>query len=272
MKNINKLFLAVIALATLMVSCEDHENPVFDNVNGSTLVSFSNTSYDLPVVIDATGSVDIPVNVSTVSNADRSFNITVDTDASTAIVGSYNVPSSVTIPAGAYTGTLTVTGTDIAGVDTNALFLVISIDGDASFAAGPDATLSVFQVCPIPDDYMVGTYEISDNQTVFQGTNFDTRNVDIVAAGPTSRSFTTTWSGGNNMNVVLNLVCNNLVYASTNATGYVAGTPQGPIIIAPSSNNTSTYDLADDSFFIVDYDNQAGGFGTFGGSFFLFKL
>jgi uncharacterized membrane protein len=272
MKNINKLFLTFLALATLLVSCEDYENPIYDNVNGNTLVSFSATSYDLAIVIDATGTLEVPVNVSTVSTTDRSFNITVDEDATTALAGSYSVPTSVTIPAGSYTGNLTVTGTDIAGVDTTALSLVLMIGDGANFASGPDATLNVFQVCPIPDDYLVGTYEISDNATVFGGTNFDTRNVDIVAAGATSRSFTTTWSGGSNMNVLLNLVCNNLVYASTNSTGYVAGTPQGPIVIVPASNNTSTYDLSDDSFFVVDYDNQAGGFGTFSGSFFLFKL
>ena len=42
-------------------------------------------------------------------------------------------------------------------------------------------------------------------------------------------------------------------------------------IIMPASDNDSTYDISDDSFFIVEYDNLAGAFGTFEGSVFLIK-
>jgi len=270
MKNLAYLLIGVLILS----SCDEHENPIYDNVNGSTLIGFNRSTIDVPVDIDTDNfsrPLEVTVSVSTISDVERSYTVSVDEDESSVDASNYQLPASVTIPANSYNGTFTV-GFQDATLETTSELLVLELDGaDAAFDT--PVTLNVFQVCPIPSDYMIGDYEISDNETVFNNTNFTTRVVNIQEGdSATSRQFVTDWSGGPDFTVTLNLVCNELIYASTNPTGYVAGTPQGPIVIVPADENDSTYDLADDSFFIVEYDNQAGGFGTFEGSFFLFEL
>ncbi|ALM20470.1 hypothetical protein AAT17_04070 [Nonlabens sp. MIC269] len=269
MKNLKYSFIAIATLF-LIIGCE-YEPKIFDGNGDLTLVQFSRSTYNLEIEIDATGELNIPVQSSTLASTDRTFNVSVVNDGTTAITGSYSVPTSVTIPANEYEGILTISGTDVMGVDTNAETLIIQLEEGADFASGGDAIISVYQVCPIPSTYMVGSYEISDLQPVFSGSNFDTADVNItVGSSATQRTFNTTWSGSN-ISVVLNLVCNELIYASTNDTGFVAGTPQGPIIITTSTSGNTSYDVNDDSLFVVQYDNQAGGFGTFGGSFILVK-
>lgn len=265
--------LAYILVGVLILSsCDEHENELYDNVNGSTLIGFNRSSIDVPVDIDTDNfsrTLDVTVSVSTISDVERSYTVSVLADDSTVDASNYQLPANVTIPANSYNGTFTI-GFQDATLETEAEILTLALDGaDAAFDS--PVTLSVFQVCPIPSDYMIGDYEISDNEIVFNGTNFTTRTVTISEGdSATSREFVTDWSGGPAFTVTLNLVCNELIYASTNSTGFTGGGE--PIIITPASENDSTYDVADDSFFIVEYDNIAGSFGTFEGSFFLFKL
>lgn len=271
-----KIILLAFISVFVLTSCDkDSELRIVDNsASAPTLVNFAVASASLAVPIGTNGKeLEVKAFVSTLSDSDRTFGLEVD-PSSTADALNYEIPATISIPAGSYEGTFTAIGNDVNLTTESSTIIVNLVDESDTdnISTGGSVTLNIFEVCPIPDTYMVGSYEISDNATVFSGVNFDTRTVDIVASGDTSRSFTTTWSGGSNMNVVIDLVCNELIYASTNPTGYVAGTPQGPIVIAPATNNTSTYDVNSDLFFVVDYDNQAGGFGTFGGSFFLLKL
>lgn len=268
-----KKIVYLLAAVALLSACDPHENPIYDNVNGGTYLAFSRGSLDVPVDID-TGNFsraqEITVNVSTISDTDRTYSVSVDEESSTVDPSNYQLPQTVTIPANSYNGTFTI-GFQDATLETTAELLVLELDGaDASFDT--PLNLNVFQVCPIPATYMTGAYEISDNQIVFSNTNFVTRIVDIQPGdSATTRQFMTNWGSATApmFTVTLNLVCNELIYASTNSTGFTGGGE--PIVIMPASENDSTYDVSDDSFFIVEYDNLAGSFGTFEGSFFLIK-
>ncbi|ARN77998.1 hypothetical protein BST97_08280 [Nonlabens spongiae] len=267
-----KKIVYLLAAVALLSACDPHENPIYDNVNGGTYLSFNRRAIDVPVDIDTDNfsrSQDVVISVSTISDTDRTFTVSAS-DESTVDASNYQLPQTVTVPANSYNGTFTVNFQD-SDLETVAETLILELDGaDASFET--PVVLNVFQVCPIPATYMTGAYEISDNQIVFSNTNFVTRIVDIQAgASATTRQFTTNWGSATApmFTVTLNLVCNELIYASTNSTGFTGGGE--PIVIMPASENDSTYDVSDDSFFIVEYDNLAGSFGTFEGSFFLIK-
>jgi hypothetical protein len=261
MKKI-KFILAMVCIAGI-TSCEDFENKVFDSVGGKTLASFGSSTYNLEIEINATGATDIQVNVTTVSNEDRTFNISLDAANSTAIAGSYNLPTSVTIPAGEYTGILPLTGTDVAGVDTTPETLTLNIVDGEGYTVGPATIVSVYQICPVPDTYFVGNYSVTDTAAIFGGANFASASTAVsVGASATQRRFTTTYLG-TSQQVVLNLVCDQLIFASTIAPGFTCG--GGAITVLPSRNNTSTYSIAGgDTIFFVDYHVTATCLGANG--------
>lgn len=250
MKKI-KFILAMVCIAGI-TSCEDFENKVFDNVNGKTLASFGSLTYDLPITINATGSADLQVNVTTVSDVDRTFDIAVDLANSTAVVGSYAVPTSVTIPAGQYSGTLTLTGTDVAGVETTPETLTLNIVSGEGTAVGPATVVSVFQICPVPSTYMVGQYQITNLVSRFGRALIETKVATITAPSPTTRAFSNKLLGGtSDSNVVLSLICNEIIFTQVSST--LQCTAGNLIQYGPATNN-STYDVTDDSLFLVNYN------------------
>ena len=263
MKNI--FFL--LALGLMITSCED-EFPIYSGDANSGLLQFERSSYDLGVEIDNSGTTPIAVQISTVSDAERTFNITVVDESTTVDLRNLTVPSTVTIPAGSYEGVIQVSGFDPGApmmpgdfddITTSAEVLTLQLSGQTDTTSlGNDGITSirVFQICPIPEDYLVGSYEISDNQIVFGGANFDTTIVDVTAAGPTSRTFATSYFGNRTIQVVLDLVCGELIFTNTYDTRYTSA--GAAIILRPAADNGSTYDVSSDAFFVVEYDNEAG--------------
>ena len=268
-----KIIITAFLSIFLLVSCDrDSElRTVSNDVNAKTLVNFAISGASLSVE-DNTGDVEleIPIFISTLSNEARTFNVEID-EASTADAVNYSIPASFTVPAGSYEATLTALGTDV-NLTTTATTIILNItdvsDTD-NIATGGPLTINIFEVCPVPADYMIGSYEISDNEIVFGGANFDTTIVDVTAAGPTSRTFATSYFGNRTIQVVLDLVCGELIFTNTYDTRYTSA--GAAIILRPAADNGSTYDVSSDAFFVVEYDNEAGGNGTFEGSFFMIK-
>lgn len=269
-----KLILSGVIAIALLASC-DKESELRKGAGTNTaLAAFSSNVVNFAVEIDTQNfgaSQDITVNVSQASNSDRTINVNVVDDNTNADPLNYMIPASVIIPAGAYSGTLTITGQD-TNLETTATQIELELVApDSGTVVGPNTTVNIFQVCPIPSTYFVGDYAIGDLNPVFGGANFDPMTVDVTipSGSPTSRNFDCTFFG-NAQNVTIDLVCNQLVFATTFNTGFTSA--GSAIIIRPATNNTSTYDLSNDLFFSVDYDNEAGGNGTFAGSFFLQKI
>ncbi len=256
MKNY-KIYSVLIALTLILGSCEREViGEIIDNQNSQQVLSFESTSSDLPIEIDAVGSGQVVVEVSTISSVDRTFNVSVVAEETQAINGSYAVPANVTIPAGAYEGTITITGTDVAGVDVDPLPLVLELTAPAGVVyTNQRTTVNVFQICPIPEDYLVGSYllvnTISTIGPAFGDFNLGEGNVTLSEGpSPTQRVFRTSFlpvNGGITQDVILNLNCGTIALGNT--LFYVANSGIRHI---PSTMNT-TYDLTDDSEIIVNY-------------------
>ncbi|WP_124980115.1 hypothetical protein [Nonlabens xiamenensis] len=264
MKNISKFLFAFLAIA--LIGCEE-DLVIYDNVNGPALVAFSNSSFDLEIEIDATGSVTVPVNVSTISDMDRTFNIEVsqDPEENTLVDMSVMIPSTVTIPANSYTGEVVITGQDVPGVDTAVETVVLRIEDGAGFSVGQPTTINVFQVCPIPADYMVGDYSLFNLSGVVgpgNGTeNFESGTVTLsVGSSPSQRVFSAAIYPGfrpTAVNNTINLVCGNLVLGQTGPSPAL-GCTATPLLFGPATNQT-TYDLSDDTNIIVAYNEDIDG-------------
>ncbi len=103
-----KIILASLLLLTFM-GCDKEDAPintVYDNINGQTGVGFS--VQNRSVIVPEEGiTVTVSVQVTTISTSARTFNVSVD-PSSTGNSQDYNL-GSVTIPAGSYEGSFTVT-------------------------------------------------------------------------------------------------------------------------------------------------------------------
>lgn len=258
----------------VVISCEDENNPIY-NASSNPLVAFSTSVYDLEIAENSVGQLNIPVNASILSSEDRVFNIEIVTSDNegntTAIEGSYSVPATVTVPANEYTGTLTINGTDVPGVDIEALTLEIALADNDSYTAGPNAIINVFQTCPVPDTFMVGDYQLlsvggsigPNNNTE----NFESGIVTITAESSTRRSFNVAILPGlraNPVTVSLRLACGIFILDNVG--------PEPPIqcqqpndeeifVLFGAASNPSTYptDFSNDSSFNITYNEDILG-------------
>jgi hypothetical protein len=250
--NMKKIvFKIAVVMTILLTACESNE-PIYDNINGQTLVKFANLAANLEINIDDVGFADIGVEVSTVSTADRTFGVTIDVDNTDAVQGSYSVPGTVTVPANSYLGTLRLDGTDVAGVDTTPKTLTLTLEPVNNVAIGSPIVISVYQVCPVPATFMVGQYQLTNLVTRFGRSLIETRVVTVAAATATSRSFPNKLlGGGTDSTVTLSLVCNEIIFGTVNST--LQCTAGNVIKYGPATNN-STYGIADDSAFVVTFN------------------
>ena len=252
MKNIIKIFI----LSLILSSCGDFEPVIYDNVNGQTLLKFTTGSTNLPVTINEMGEIQIEVSSSTTSDVDRSFNLVVD-PSSTAAPENYNVPASVVIPANSYTGTFTVTCTDVS-VETDATTIVVGIDTSDDSIVNGTHTVSMFQVCPVPSTFFTGMYLIEQTSAQVDGYSLSHNSiVEVVAIDETTRSFATeayiTYCSGTFFNFQINLVCNELIVPFQDTTCRCSSVTDwwGP------ATTPETYDVSDDSVIFLTFTDDA---------------
>jgi hypothetical protein len=283
-----KYLIYTMALAFALVSCEE-EPLVYDNKNlNESLLSFERSSADLSVLLGSgSETYDAVVEVSTVSNADRVFDVTVVTEESTASPAFYSVGNSVTIPAGSYEGVLTITGNDIPSLTPSATTIVLELSQiDNVVFENQRSTISIFKVCPVPEDFLVGAYDViplsNTSSTAFAGSGFvsnvtgpDGLGTSLVTLEvgdtQTQRTFQAKLfvrASSASRKVTLSLVCNQINLASRTNVGFAN-------FFFDPSNNPTSYDLSDDSQVFINYiDNPEGAFGgptDENGSFVLIK-
>lgn len=152
-----------MALALVFSSCEE-EQIVYDPVSGQTVASFSTTSVNMGVPSEGT-SVDIEVTASTQSDIERTITVEVD-PASTASPDQYTI-STTSIPAGEFSGVVTVQGNFDALPEEGTTQLVLNItdvsnSNDITFG---DQTLSIslFRECPSAPTPGVWTIYMEDS-------------------------------------------------------------------------------------------------------------
>ncbi len=275
-----KIFGLMLAGMLILGSCEREVIGEIYDGSGPSLLSFEETSKNLPVLLgNGTGTADLTVEVSTLSNTDRNFNVSVVTEGTTATSDLYTVPASVTIPANSYEGILTVTGNETDNLTTSAETLVIQLSeqNNVNFT-NQQTTVNIFLVCPVPSDYLVGEYDLIVTQSagdfgfpIFRGpantssAGRDTLVTLEVGNTQTEREFDViprSGGGSNARTFVLSLVCGELGLINTIGDPINAGLNYGP------GDEKTTYDLSDDSLIFVNFtgnvDSAFGGAATQG--------
>ena len=286
MKNIIKICI----LALLFVACDETESVVFDSVNGQANAAFDVATSRLPVIINTSGEVEVQVNVTTVSTIDRVVSISVD-ESSTANPENYSVPASVVIPAGEFLNTIVITGIDNS-IETDIETIVLNIDSIENGVSNGRTThtISLFEVCPVPAEYFVGTYMVQDvTATVGPGNgteNFEARTVTVsipvdangMITDATARTFTTgilpAFAG--DRNVVIGLVCGAIDLQTVNPNLTCDAGANSYLFIGAGDNNT-LYDqeaFDDDDSFLINYTEDPDGScgGPFMSSVMLTKI
>ncbi|MCB4799232.1 hypothetical protein [Neotamlana laminarinivorans] len=139
MKKTLNIFLIVFSFV-LFQNCEEDQ---FES--SLNYVSFGDDTYSAAVDVDGTTTVDVTVYTTSIVSSDTSFNV--EANGEDAADGSYSVPTSVTIPAGSNSGTLTVTLSDIdLGIGVNALQISF-IDVVTGYSNGSSTTIEYIQNC-----------------------------------------------------------------------------------------------------------------------------
>ncbi|NNK11940.1 MAG: hypothetical protein HKP08_11385, partial [Flavobacteriaceae bacterium] len=241
---------------------------IYDNVNGQTFVTFNTSSINLPVVFDSSADIEIPIEVSTISDADRTVNVNVVSGAEDeATADQYNVAGSVTIPANTYVGLLSFTGID-AGIEIGETKTVtleiadITGSGDANINPGT-LTISMFQVCPVEEDFFIGDYQLSTTATGIFGSTIFPQGVVTISQGASSndaRVFNAQiypdlgTFGPIDFNFTL--VCGTVVVDGGQVTGVGCG---GSSTTIGPSNSTGGYSAGDDSVIVIDFADDEGG-------------
>lgn len=260
-KNMKYIYKITFILGVLLsvTSCDETIDPIITNgieSENRTFLSFANTTVNLPVTIDDVGSVDLILNSSTVSTTDRVFNINLEAE-STADPMTYTLPGTVLIPANSFQGVLTVNGTDNGLVDASVKQIVFSLSSlpDSVDMDLNRIVINVFEVCPVPDTFLVGDYTLADsNGNLLNGVV----NVRI-GPTPTERVFETTFLPGSGVDTILDvtftLACNlfdlsNDVDISVSCT---AGNPPFYILTSAGTANNGSYSLASDVVHTITY-------------------
>lgn len=158
MKKIIFSALLLVGIISLQ-SCEENTNPIFDNVNGQTMLRFVNTSSTLPVEPTGVTSQELVVHVTTVSTSDRTVTLEVDA-SSTATSNQYTI-NDIVIPAGEYTGTGSVIGNYANLPSSGSVDLVLKmtgVSGGSSVQEDATYTLTLERFCPLVIADFYGTY------------------------------------------------------------------------------------------------------------------
>ncbi|NKI31857.1 hypothetical protein [Croceivirga thetidis] len=266
-----QLLLAVLAISALLLNSCDYEEDlvIFDNESGQTYVKFAQSVIDLPVVFDSSAEIMIPVQVTTISSSDRTVNISVINSGAEGAATSdqFNVSNSVTIPANSYEGMLSFTGID-AGIEIGETKTVsLQIDGingssDANVESTP-TVISMFQVCPVEEDFFIGDYELTTTAPGIFGTVIfpqGTVTISQGASSPDARVFTAQiypdLGTFGDIDFNFTLVCGTVVVAGGQVTG--VGCAGSSTTIGPS-NATGSYTAGDDSTITIDLADDEGG-------------
>ena len=261
-----KKIIYLLSLALIFTSCDDYSPGTFDG--GQTFVYFPDTSVNLDVVIDATGTATIQLNTTTLSNSNRTISLGLLPE-STADPENYEIPSfDVTIPANEYFGEFVINGVDNSVETTPELLFFNIVDADGAQATSDILEVSVRQICPIPEGAFTGPYFLEQLTPIHPDNgvlSFENQVLDVVVdGGPTERSFAAEWIAGLGIGqgpstIPFDLSCNEVLITS-NSIGSNLTCGDGTITLGVPAQN-GVYDGADDSVFtlwLAEYVDDGG--------------
>jgi hypothetical protein len=255
-------------LAAVLTSCGDPEDAIFKGEPGQqTLVTMHSTTQDLPVVIEDQGSIEVQVDVTTKSNSDRTYDI-VQVDSLTDVSPNldYEFDQTVTIPAGKFIGTFTVSGFD-DGLENETSKIGLRIEAQETsglILENNTVSITAFRTCPVPEDFLVGTYVVADVVSGFSTFGGGQEvEISIPEDNPLQRVFTVEYLPGQGFgltdyDVKLNLVCGFFSWAGVDeiplqcdgetliAFGPLADNTEGGAYNAQNEQNSYTVNYIED--------------------------
>ncbi|MBW2962225.1 hypothetical protein [Mesonia aestuariivivens] len=258
-------------LASIFASCDDAEEAIYNgDVNNDTFVSFDKQAYNLPVERNAEGSLIIKLQSSAKRSAARTYNLNVIDSLTSAEPNTYEIPSTITIPADEYIGEVTIKGIDNnVNIAPESLYIQFeAIEGEnLGYTA---AEISIYEVCPIPQDFLVGQYAIEDISAAIGPangtTNFGPATVNItIGETSTSRVFTTDLYPGivGSKTIEISLICSELVFAKDIDSGIGCSDPNNLILAKATAGGyiNTTYSLEEegDDSIIINYTEDIEG-------------
>jgi len=264
-------------LLFMIVSCDRNEGTIYNgNIDQFTLLSTNGNAYRLEVIVDSTGILTIPFNASTLSSSDRTYSIElVEPEDSNEVVANpltYDLPSSVTIPANQWSGDIVITGQDLGLVDTNPKpfkFRILDLN-DKEFMDDNVVNVDVVEVCPFAEGVtFTGNYVVT---TIVSGLPpgsvfADNSIVTLTATSDFTRTFKANyypqWAGVN-IDFSFDLVCEQIkvrdldtgIYCSPLDPGETAETVEKVKI--NTGDVFGVYNPADDSEITLIYRETYG--------------
>lgn len=176
MKKITSILFLTITLF-MMNSC-DYEDQDTIKINYVAFIS----DFTLGVAPSGTTSQDVSIYATKTTNSDRTFTVNVIADLTTASASAYSVPSSITIPAGANEGSLSLTATgeniSLSGDDV----VVLEIVSNEDILIGEPITINLQQVCPYPETTLNITFDDWGSETSWNVT--DDTDIILYSASP----------------------------------------------------------------------------------------
>lgn len=285
MKKILNILITVLALN--LSSCDDGPEPVIYSGDASserTFLSLDKSSYDLEVAINDVGDTEVILYSSTASSQDRTYTVNLDAEATTADTDAFTLPTSITIAADSYKGSMTISAEDITSgdVDETVYQIVFTLGNLASVDMDIKATyeengeemyydysepviVNMFETCPVDGSFFVGTY-IMDDTSEFPNYSSAQEVVVSVGASSTDRVFETTFlpttSVAGPQTVNLSLVCGKVAFKTIETTIFCSRDSNGDpisIVLGNADENNLEYDVTDDSSFVVNYIDDVDG-------------
>ncbi|WP_303318688.1 hypothetical protein Q4Q34_09520 [Flavivirga abyssicola] len=273
-----KKYIYIIIIAIFTTNCGEQDVARYDAENGTTLIKFESVSSNVEVVIDSEVSIEIPISVSTYSETERSINIGVvalpDGTEDAAQPEQYSFNETVIIPANTLHTSLVLTGIDEGIESGDRLRLQLRITGanfDNVSIVEDIHTANLIQICPIPEDYLVGTYVLtspganiwcSGGRPSFIGNGVE---VEVsIGDSPTQRVFQAKYSPGScegfngPYDFVISLACGRATLAlPVNTT--VRCSPVANITIVDDPDRVTNYTTNDDSQITINVIDDING-------------
>ncbi|WP_024478892.1 hypothetical protein [Cellulophaga baltica] len=175
-----KYIILLFISLTLFSSC-DEEEIVFDNINGQTSISFTESSYNLVVPQEGV-TIEVPVQVTTISETARSYQVSVVDSLSTATDLSYSI-GDVEIPANSYTGVLSLSFDSATLLDGVVSTLVVALTAPPEGSVYNEiATVEYFKEIVCNDVVVTVNSDTYGSETTWEIT--DAFDVVVASGGP----------------------------------------------------------------------------------------
>ncbi|WP_044402307.1 DUF1735 domain-containing protein [Lacinutrix sp. Hel_I_90] len=269
----------IIISCLLIASCGEQETPQYDVNNSQSLIQFESNISILELSDGGQAVIEIPLSVSTYAPSDRTVNVEVTpitgTNLTPANPNQYSFNGVVTIPANELKGNLTFT-IDSSGLESDETltvqFEITSASFDNISIVDQTHTLKIIQICPIPENYLVGTYLLnSPLANISCGgplPSFIGDNVEVevsIGESQSKRVFEARYAPGScdgfngPFEFVIDLSCGGTALLSNQVITDLSCNGITNITVVNDPNRPSTYDINDDTSITINVIDDING-------------